>query len=66
MIVYKFPKQNFRASEGYTNIQVIKGKLEFEEKPGKDTLALIKKHDGKQILTSERKETKLARRTVMK
>lgn len=47
-MIYKFPVKNFRASEGYVSIQVTNGKLELKEKPDKNTLALIEKHNGKE------------------
>ncbi len=48
-MIYEFPTKNFRASDGYANIQVVDGKLALPEKPDKDTLALIKKHKGKEV-----------------
>lgn len=48
MITYEFPVKNFRASEGYTTIIVDDYKLESKEKPDKNTLALIEKHNGKE------------------
>ena len=69
MIIYEFEMQNFSIAEGYTRLEVKYGRLELEEEPGPELLALIGRYEGKLIRKPaqiEGKPKKKTKKTITK